>query len=74
MSPVSQLKKVSVVETCLNLCPKDGSYMEKLEYVLSLLTKNENERNGNERNHKWKCQCIYIYKKVPRTQKVYSLI
>ena len=72
MSPVSQLRKAYVVETCLNLCPKDGSYMEKLEYVLSLLT--ENERNGNERNHKWKCQCIYIYKKVPCTQKVYSLI
>ena len=32
-------KKASmVVETCLNLCPKDGFYIEKLKYVFSLLT------------------------------------
>lgn len=49
MSPVSQLKKASVVETCLNLCPKDGSYMEKLKYVLSLLTEKAMKEitNGN---------------------------
>jgi hypothetical protein len=49
MSPMSQLKKASVVETCLNLCPKDGFYMEKLEYALSLLTEKAMKEitNGN---------------------------